>query len=118
MALSQTQIPPMPTIPPKVINSDEVNIEEASLTTALYLQDEWLITFGARNYWAESGLIMSTRGLTAGTSKDSELVGSLATNYAFTDDQSIRGLISQGYSYPTLLQMAMASLPAYVFYGH
>lgn len=119
MTMYMPAMPPKPAMPPRVSNSNEINIEEASLTTqALYLQDEWqvtddwLVTLGARHYWVDSELITSTRGLTAGTSDDSELVGSLATNYALTDDQSIRALISQGYGYPTLLQMAMGATAA------
>ena len=105
--------------PPISSQRDEVNIEEASLTTkALYLQDEWqvtndwLVTLGARHYWVDSELITSTRGLTSGNSDDNELVGSLATNYTLTDDQNVRALISQGYGYPTLLQMAMGATAA------
>ena len=119
MTMYMPAIPTMPAMPPMISNKDETNIEEASLTTtALYLQDEWqvtndwLITLGARQYWVDSTLIKSTRGLAAGTSADSELVGSLATNYALTDDQNIRALISQGYGYPTLLQTAMGATAA------
>ncbi|SFC56696.1 TonB-dependent receptor plug domain-containing protein [Pseudoalteromonas denitrificans] len=110
----------MPEPKPVVIKVTEENhIEEASLTTkAIYFQDEWdinenwLVTLGARHYWVESDLVSSTRGLTSGKSNDNELVGSLATNYAITHDQNIRALISQGYGYPTLLQMAMGATAA------
>ena len=112
-------MPTMPAMPPMVVNSEEANFEQASLTTqALYVQDEWqvsndwLVTLGARHYWVDSELITSTRGLETGTSDDSELVGSLATNYSLGEDQSIRALVSQGYGYPTLLQTAMGATAA------
>jgi len=111
----------MPASMPAMVmkDTDITHVEKASLTTqALYFQDEWdinqdwLVTLGARQYWVESKLISSTRGLTSGKSDDSELVASLATNYSLTDDQNIRALISQGYGYPTLLQTAMGATAA------
>ncbi len=112
---------PMPAPMPSIVISDkdESHIEQASLTTqALYVQDEWditkdwLVTLGARHYWVESELLSSTRGLNAGTSDDSELVGSIATNFSINEDQNIRAVISQGYGYPTLLQTAMGATAA------
>lgn len=112
---------PMPAPMPSIVISDkdENHIEQASLTTqALYVQDEWditkdwLVTLGARHYWVESELVSSTRGLNAGTSDDSELVGSIATNFSINEDQNIRAVVSQGYGYPTLLQTAMGATAA------
>jgi hemoglobin/transferrin/lactoferrin receptor protein len=103
-----TMVIPGP-MPPIVSETDATNIENASLTTsAIYVQDEWdinkdwLVTLGARHYWVDSKLISSTRGLPKGDNSDTELVASFATNYAITEDQNIRALVSQGYGYPTL----------------
>ncbi|MCP4986414.1 MAG: TonB-dependent receptor [Colwellia sp.] len=119
MTMHMPAKPGMPAMPPMVRDNEEANIEQASLTTqALYVQDEWqvsndwLVTLGARHYWVDSELITSTRGLETGKSDDSELVGSLATNYSLGEDQSIRALVSQGYGYPTLLQTAMGATAA------
>ncbi|WP_076413553.1 TonB-dependent siderophore receptor [Shewanella sp. UCD-KL12] len=106
-------------MPPQVSVTDKTDVESAQLTTsAIYLQDEWsisddwLLTVGARHYWIESELLASTRGLATTDSDDSQLVGSIATNYALSDDQNIRALVSQGYGYPTLLQTAMGATAA------
>lgn len=113
-----TMVMPGP-MPPRVTETDVTNIENASLTTsALYVQDEWdinkdwLATLGARYYWVDSKLISSTRGLPLSDNSDTELVASFATNYAITKDQNIRALVSQGYGYPTLLQIAMGATAA------
>ena len=113
-----TMVMPGP-MPPRVTETDETNIENASLTTsALYVQDEWninkdwLATLGARHYWVDSKLISSTRGLATSDNDDTELVASFATNFALTEDQNIRALVSQGYGYPTLLQIAMGATAA------
>lgn len=104
---------PVP-MPPSIVDYNKTNIEEASLTTkAIYLQDEWnvnddwIITLGARQYWIDSELTSSTRLPTDSNSgDDSKLVGSIATNYALDKNHNIRALISQGYGFPTLLQIA------------
>ncbi|QFU23143.1 TonB-dependent receptor [Shewanella eurypsychrophilus] len=113
-----TMVMPGP-MPPQVSNTDKTEIENAQLTTsAVYLQDEWsitddwLLTVGARQYWLASELVASTRGLASTESTDNQLVGSVATNYALSDDQNIRALVSQGYGYPTLLQTAMGATAA------
>jgi len=106
-------------MPPRVTETDKTHIEEASLTTsAVYIQDEWnvnkdwLITLGARHYWVDSKLISSTRGLLNTDSDDTQLVASFASNLAVSDNQNLRALISQGYGYPTLLQIAMGATAA------
>ncbi len=104
-------------MPPKVTTKDSISIENASLTTkALYLQDEWqinddlIMTLGARQYWIESNLKSSTRLTKAlNSGDDSKLVGSIAANYTLTNNSNVRALMSQGYGFPTLLQVAIGA---------
>ena len=110
---------PVPvSMPPTVVESN--SIEEASLETkAVYLQDEWrvfdefVITAGARHYWVDAKLNASSRvGLSPNDNSDQKFIGSLAANYALNDESNIRAVFSQGYHYPTLLQIATGATAA------
>ncbi|TQV88740.1 TonB-dependent receptor plug domain-containing protein [Aliikangiella coralliicola] len=96
------------------------SLESAELeTNAIYLQDEWrisnqwIITIGARHYSVDASLIRSSRtGLNPSDNKDSELIGSFAVNYAVNSKNNLRAVFSQGYHYPTLLQIATGATAA------
>jgi len=110
-------IPNMPSMPQV---KDTSSIEDATLETkALYIQDEWrlteqaIITAGARHYWVDSKLNESSReGLSPSENSDDHFIASIAANYAFNDQNNLRAVFSQGYHYPTLLQIATGATAA------
>ena len=94
--------------------------EDATLeTNAIYLQDEWrateqvLVTLGGRYYKVDAQLNSSSRdGLSPNSNDDSHFIASAAANYAIADDSNMRIVFSQGYHYPTLLQIATGATAA------
>ncbi|WDE00761.1 TonB-dependent receptor plug domain-containing protein [Thalassomonas actiniarum] len=110
----------MPGVPAVATVVESLSIEEASLTTkALYFQDEWqlsdqlIVTAGARQYWVDAELNETSKpGLSPGKNDDSEFIGSIAANYGFDEHNNMRFVFSQGYHYPTLLQIATGATAA------
>lgn len=102
------------TIVPVDFDSD---VEASISTSAFYLQDtwriapEWHLTGGARHYLVSSSLDESNDpAMPPHGSNDSKLVGNLGLMYLPSDRMSYRATWSQGYVYPTLLQLHTGSL--------
>lgn len=101
-------IPPPPS--GTVIIDDKASID----TWALFAQDEWeitndlLLTAGLRHYQVEAELESSTRpGLAPGSlGDDDKTVGALGLSWGLNDNLRLRAHASQGYVYPSLLQLA------------
>lgn len=92
---------------------EDVHDEASQLSRAFFAQDEWDITddwvlaSGLRQYWLDSSLDQTDRpGLTANSTSDQQLIGSLALTYRGLEQTTIWSKISQGYIYPSLLQLA------------
>ena len=104
--------------PPTIVESN--SLEDASLKTkAIYIQDEWritdklIVTTGARHYWVNANLNNTSReGLSPSENSDQKLIGSIAANYGFDKQSNVRAVFSQGYHYPTLLQIATGATAA------
>jgi hemoglobin/transferrin/lactoferrin receptor protein len=93
----------------------EVIKDEASIETwALFVQDEWSVTdrttltAGLRQYQVDVKLDDTNReSLTAGKlDDDDELIAALGLVYEYSDDVRLRANFSQGYVYPSLMQLA------------
>jgi hemoglobin/transferrin/lactoferrin receptor protein len=103
---STTTITPIPGFPITTVNTDEANIK----TWSLFAQDEWSLgnafklTGGLRYYHVGAALKKSNHALLSKTSDD-RIVGSLGLTYSGIENTTLRMLSSQGYVYPTLLQM-------------
>ncbi len=85
-------------------------------TSALFLQDEWQLlpdlnlTLGLRQTWVDTKLSKySTNPSMEDSMSDSNLVGSAGLVYTGIENFSFRGLFSQGYRNPNLLQLFMGS---------
>ncbi|WDE09171.1 TonB-dependent receptor [Thalassomonas viridans] len=110
----------MPGVPAMPTTTESLSIEEATLTTyALYFQDEWrwsdklLLTAGGRQYRVDAELnATSKQGLSPGKNDDTRFITSLAANYGFDEQNNMRLVFSQGYHYPTLLQIATGATAA------
>jgi hemoglobin/transferrin/lactoferrin receptor protein len=110
-------IPAVPDIIAKELNA---SVEDATLKTqAIYLQDEWrvteplIITAGLRHYWVDANLNATSKiGLSPNKNEDTKLIGSLAANYMLDQYSNFRMVYSQGYHYPTLLQIATGATAA------
>lgn len=98
-----------------VPSGSEVIDDEASITTwAWFLQDvwqvgeRWSLTAGLRQYFVDGDLIYSNRdSLNEGElGNDSELIGALGLVWDYSQDVRLRMNVSQGYVYPSLLQLA------------
>lgn len=89
---------------------DQANIE----TWAWFVQDQWqaterlAVTAGLRQYFVEGELEASDRdSLTPGDlDDDRELIGSLALVWDQNDNLRLRAGVSEGYVYPSLMQLA------------
>ncbi len=99
------------TIPTEVYDRAELQ------TLALFVQDEWqlsdsvAVTAGIRQYWVDSELKESTRAdLTTPDKEDSELIASMAAIWEVTDGSVLRAAYSEGYMYPSLLQLAIGGV--------
>lgn len=100
-----------PAFPPIVIPIASRTYDEAEVRTfSAFVQDEWSITdylkltAGARYYNIESELQASNRFNFAG-GKDDRILGSVGVTYSGIADTLLRAHFSQGYVYPTLLQL-------------
>ncbi len=100
---------------PFAITGTERIRDEASIRTlALFLQDRWSVsdrltaTVGARYYQIEGELDDTNRpGLTADSlDSDSHLIASAALSWALDTGNVVRANISEGYLYPSLMQLA------------
>jgi hemoglobin/transferrin/lactoferrin receptor protein len=92
---------------------DQANLE----TKALFLQDEWqlsdalAITTGVRQYWVSSELEESSRsGLATPPKDDSELIAAIAATWEVAEGSVLRAGFSEGYMYPSLLQLAIGAV--------
>jgi hemoglobin/transferrin/lactoferrin receptor protein len=116
----QQKVVKIPTKPEIVTNINKLSVEDASLKTkAIYLQDEWrvseplIVTAGARYYQVDANLNTTSKaGLSPNKNKDTKLIGSLAANYMLDQYSNFRMVYSQGYHYPTLLQIATGATAA------
>jgi hemoglobin/transferrin/lactoferrin receptor protein len=100
-----------PTIPGGI---EDIRDKASIDTWALFVQDEWsaserlTVTAGLREYYVESKLQDTNRdSLTPGKlDDDSELIGALGLVYDYSDVSRLRANVSQGYVYPSLMQLA------------
>ncbi len=110
----------MPNMPATPVLTSNNSVEAATLKTkAVYIQDEWrvsdklIFTAGARHYWVDANLNETSReGLTPTKNEDTKVIASLAANYALGKESNLRMAFSQGYHYPTLLQVATGATAA------
>ena len=110
----------MPNVPATPVTQETLSIEDATLKThALYFQDEWrlsdklLLTAGGRQYWVDAKLNQTSKqGLSPDKNDDTRFIASLAANYGLDEQNNLRVVFSQGYHYPTLLQIATGATAA------
>jgi len=102
-------------VPPVAPSGIEIVEDRASIETwAWFVQDQWQVndklalTAGLRQYFVEGDLEYTDRdSLNAGSlNDDDEVIGSLGLVWEQSDDIRLRASISQGYVYPSLLQLA------------
>jgi hemoglobin/transferrin/lactoferrin receptor protein len=102
-------------VPPIAPSGIEVIKDKAGIETwAWFVQDQWQVnerlalTAGVRQYFVEGDLQYTDReSLTAGSlNDDDEMIGSLGLVWEQSDDIRLRASVSQGYVYPSLLQLA------------
>lgn len=111
-----TIMPPMMGVPPSTELSS-YSYEGSMTTHAIYLQDEWTflddftLTAGVRQTWAESSLDDTDNPEIETKSKThSYPVFSAGLTWAALDDLVFRGLFSQGYRLPTLQQLYIGTV--------
>jgi len=100
--------PPIPTGIERI--RDKASIE----TWAWFAQDQWqlsdrlALTGGLRQYFVSGDLAYSDReSITPGAlDDDDEIIGSMGAVWDQSDDLRFRASVSQGYVYPSLLQLA------------
>ncbi len=110
----------IPSVPDILAKEQKFSVEDATLKTkAIYLQDEWrvaeplIVTAGLRHYWVDANLnATSKEGLSPTKNENTKLIGSLAANYMLDQNSNLRVAYSQGYHYPTLLQIATGATAA------
>lgn len=84
-------------------------------TLSFFAQDEWSIgsdtkvTGGLRYYHTEQELKETTRGTALTEDEDNKLLGSVGMTFTGIQNTTLRGLFSQGYVYPSLLQLYVPS---------
>jgi hemoglobin/transferrin/lactoferrin receptor protein len=95
---------------------EDIDDRSSMTTAAVFLQDEWQLaehwdlTAGARGYFVDGSLDATTRsGLPTGELEDDHVIGSLALLYSGFERTTLRATFSQGYLYPSLLQLAMGA---------
>jgi hemoglobin/transferrin/lactoferrin receptor protein len=100
---------------PPTPSGQEVISDKASIqTTAWFVQDRWsvsdevAITAGLRHYFVEGKLDYTDReSLQPGKlDDDDELIGALGVVWEYSDSTRLRANVSQGYVYPSLMQLA------------
>ena len=99
-----------------VASSSETVIDEAKLdTSAVYLQDDWSISpdlsliAGARFYRVEGRQKLSTRNSELSSFQDDQGIGSIALVYNWLPRTTVRANLSQGYIYPSLMNLAIGA---------
>lgn len=99
-----------------VLTSSATNFDEAhNRTTAIYIQDDWRINdywsllAGLRYYKVDGKLDVSDRFIDKPDFDDDHAVTSLSFVYSPVDNMSYRLTFSQGYIYPSLLNLAMGA---------
>jgi len=101
--------------PPVAPSGTEHIRDKASIETwAWFVQDQWqfndrlALTGGLRQYFVSGDLAYTDRdGIAPGAlDDDSEVIASLGLVWERSDDLRLRASISQGYVYPSLLQLA------------
>ncbi len=104
--------------PPVLPSGNETLKDKASIETlAWFVQDQWQVndklalTAGARQYFVEGDLAYTdTESLDVGSlNDDDELIGSLGLVWDQSDNIRLRASVSQGYVYPSLLQLAIGA---------
>lgn len=114
-AVDQTRNVDTLSLSPTTPTGIEIIRDEASIDTwAVFVQDEWsaterlTITAGLREYFVEAKLHDSNRSSLASgkLDDDSELIASLGVVYEYGNGLHWRAMASQGYVYPSLLQLA------------
>jgi len=102
-------------VPPVAPSGIEIIKDKASIETwAWFAQDQWQVndrlalTAGVRQYFVEGDLKYTDReSLDAGNlNDDNEMIGSLGLVWEQSDEVRLRASVSQGYVYPSLLQLA------------
>ncbi|MBE9539843.1 MAG: TonB-dependent receptor [Proteobacteria bacterium] len=102
-------------VPPVATSGLEIIKDKASIETwAWFVQDQWqlndrlALTAGMRQYFVQGDLEYTDReSLDAGSlNDDDEVIGSLGLVWEQSDDIRLRASVSQGYVYPSLLQLA------------
>src|SRR5690606_11954106 len=91
----------------------ELDVAETQ-TSSVFIQDEWkfgpglTITSGLRYYYVKTNLNSSNHeALTS--SDDDELTKSIGATVDVDEKNTLRALYSEGYVYPTLLQLFVPS---------
>jgi hemoglobin/transferrin/lactoferrin receptor protein len=99
-----------------VPSMEDVDDRSSMTTWAFFIQDEWDLadnwdlTAGLRSYKVDGGLDATTRtDLPTGDRDDDHVIGSVSLLYSGFDNTTLRATFSQGYLYPSLLQLAMGA---------
>jgi hemoglobin/transferrin/lactoferrin receptor protein len=105
--------PMSPAPPVQSVNRLQSFSEATMQTLAAFVQDEWsprenlILTLGARQYWVDAELDDATQtDLPSDSVEDQQLVVAFSALYTGQDNFVWRFNTSQGYVYPSLLQMA------------
>lgn len=100
--------------PAAVTGTEQIRDEASIRTLALFLQDHWTVSdrltamVGARFYQIDGELDETNRpGLTADSlDSDSHLIASAGLKWSLKPGSALRANISEGYLYPSLMQLA------------
>lgn len=94
------------------LHFDTTKTDEAEiLTTSIFAQDEWSlgdywkVTGGLRYYMVKSELKKSNHLTDVDDSEDFKLLKSIGVTFSAIPNTTVRGLYSEGYTHPTLLQL-------------
>lgn len=106
-------VPGVGTFPTFTALGNEIDVAETK-TSSVFIQDEWkfgpglTITSGMRYYYVKTNLNTSNHEpLTS--SDDDELTKSVGVTVDVNEQNTLRALYSEGYVYPTLLQLFVPS---------
>ena len=99
-----------------IVTSDDSIDEAVNLkTAAIYLQDDWSVTdqfsvlMGGRHYRVDGKLSTSERIAARPDFADNQSIFSLAAVWEYSEDTVFRAAASQGYLFPSLLNLAMGA---------
>ena len=105
------------TVPAQITNTTEIFDQASVETSALFMQDDWQINehlsilAGVRQYWIDANLEESTReGLITPPKDDNELISTVALSWDLSNSSVLRIGYSEGYMYPSLLQLAIGGV--------